>query len=345
MNRSLFLLLALSCTAGCAMNPHRPIDPPVHVEAVERRCGPPAGFLHPISRFGSPDISRPGVQEDDVHTADVALSPEAYAIAETIGVLPLMAQLSALDSEGARNREGSALRFLQFRQQLSDRLLLAFSDVSTASTEAHCEEERASHMADRLQETRDKRVRQDTIYAIIGGSMVGILTGGLDLAGQLTAGAISAIFGGSLEATFGFKAQFESLSHEYRHGVGLLHEVWEGPEHSSRFPTSVWRFLNGPLPNDPEGRSFRDVLLLRWRQDDWLGQAGSDTERRRRTLFFGDGGSYEIEDLRAQAAMLDLLESDIALMAQELHLLMREVLSREAVRYASTMGNEISSTP
>ncbi|HEY6260161.1 MAG TPA: hypothetical protein VIW47_01110, partial [Nitrospiraceae bacterium] len=59
--------------------------------------------------------------------------------------------------------------------------------------------------------------------------------------------------------------------------------------------------------------------------------AGSETEQRRIALFFGEGGSYEIEDLRARAAMLDLLESDINLMSQDLERLMEEILLQSSL--------------
>jgi hypothetical protein len=88
--------------------------------------------------------------------------------------------------------------------------------------------------------------------------------------------------------------------------------------------------LTRPLREDPQHYSLRESLILRWRQDGRLGEAGSERERRRVALFFGDGGSYDIEDLRARAAMLDLLESDINLMSQDLERLLEEILLQDA---------------
>lgn len=303
------------------------------MKVVERRCGPPASQFSSSYRFTgqSPEPFIGRVAGDAANSAPIGFSVQALAIADTILVLPLIRQLPELEAEIAQNGEGAALRLMRVRQQLSDRLLLALFDVSVAAAEAHCEEERANQLANRLQETRDNRVRQDTIYAIVGGATVGIVAGGLNIAAQSLAGAIAAVFGGSLEASFGFKALFQGMHYDYHHGVDLLQEVWEGPEQSSRFPTSVWQFLNRPLPDDPTGPSVREALLARWKRDGWLGEPNSERTQRRIKLFFGKGGAYEIEDLRAHAAMLDLLESDIRLMAQELHLLLREVLSRDAV--------------
>ena len=46
----------------------------------------------------------------------------------------------------------------------------------------------------------------------------------------------------------------------------------------------------------------------------------------------GFRGPYEIEDFRARAARLDLLESDINLMSQDLERLMEEILLDEEHR-------------
>ena len=62
-----------------------------------------------------------------------------------------------------------------------------------------------------------------------------------------------------------------------------------------------------------------------------LGEAGSDIEKKRAALLFGDGGVYELQDLRARAAMLKLLGSMVELMHQDLEMLIRQVLIQEAL--------------
>ncbi|MGE3979379.1 MAG: hypothetical protein AB7F94_17615, partial [Nitrospira sp.] len=52
-------------------------------------------------------------------------------------------------------------------------------------------------------------------------------------------------------------------------------------------------------------------------------------EQRRIALFFGEGGSYSIEDLRDRAAMLELLKTDVNLMSQDLERLMEEILLQD----------------
>jgi hypothetical protein len=249
-----------------------------------------------------------------------------------IGAKDLLVQMTVLEPEAEHNVMEATIRRLQVRQQLSNRVLLAFLDVARTAAEADCEEERADQLADRLQDVRDKRVRRQTLIAIVGDAMIGIVAGGLSLALQETASAAAAIFGGAVATWFGMSAFFDDTRYEFQHSRNLLKEVWTGPEQPVLIPTSVWRHLTRPLSDDTAQGSLRESLIIRWRQDGRLGEAGSETEQRRTALFFGEGGSYEIDDLRARAAMLDLLEADVNLMSQDLERLMEEILLDEEHR-------------
>lgn len=164
--------------------------------------------------------------------------------------------------------------------------------------------------------------------------MIGIVAGSLSLALEETASAIAALIGGTVATGFGSAAFFDTTEEEFRHDRNILQEVWKCPEEPLLFPVSVWRFLNRPLTEDAE-RSLRETLIARWREDGRLGEPGSDTEQRRIALFFGEGGTYTVEDLRARAAMVDRLEADVNLMSQHLERRLQEVLTSEAPNVVS----------
>jgi hypothetical protein len=255
-------------------------------------------------------------------------SPQSQRIAESLKVKDLLVQLIALEAQQNQDLP-SRLSRLQVQQQLSNRILLAFLDVARSAVEADCEEERADQLADGLQEIRDQRIRRHTLIAIVGDAMIGIVSGGLGLALQETASEAVAILGGTVATWFGLGAFFDDTRYEFRHARNLLQDVWIGPKESTLIPATVWRHLTRPLSEAPQHYSLRESLILRWRQDGRLGEAGSEREQRRVALFFGNGGSYDIEDLRARSAMLDLLESDINLMSQDLERLLEEILLPE----------------
>lgn len=273
----------------------------------------------------------PGLEGDESEAAVSArrFSSQAHETAELIGARDLLWELARLDAVEAPDVQAASLRRLQVLQQLSNRILLALLDVARTAAEADCEEERADQLADRLQEARDKRIRRQTLIAIVGDAMIGIVAGGLSLALEATASAATAILGGTVATGFGLAAFFDDTQYVFRHPRNILMEVWDGPDTPMLIPQSVWRHLNRPLGDDPAGRSLRESLIARWREDGRFGEVGSETERRRLLLFFGEGGVYAIEDLRARAAMLDLLEADVNLMSQDLESLMQEVLIQE----------------
>lgn len=322
-------LLLMVLASGCATEGSRP-DQLLHSGSIERRCGPLASVQPRVVQGSSPGQPRTEGDGDATGVSARRFTPQAHDIAEIIGAEDLLMQLAALEAEATPTIERPSLRRLQVQQQLSNRILLAFLDVARTAAEADCEEERADQLADRLQEVRDKRIRRQTLIAIVGDAMIGIVAGGLSLALEETASAATAILGGTVATGFGLAAFFDQSRYEFRHARNILREVWEGPESPTFIPPSVWRHLNRPLSDDPAGRSLRESLIARWRQDGRFGEAGSTTEQRRIALFFGEGGSYEIEDLRARAAMLDLLEADINLMSQDLERLMQEVLIQDA---------------
>ncbi len=319
----------LCVTAGCAGSQAGPPAAPAVPTAIERLCGPPHSRLRqaPVAHLPRLRPAHAGAARGGFSLA--AFSPQAVAIADTIGARELLVSLPVLEEAAARGVEGALVRLLWARQQLSDRVLLGFLDVAQTAAEADCEEERADQLADRLQEEREKRTRYMTVVAIVGDGLVGILSGGLSLAGQDTAAAAGGISGGVLATGFGLGAIWGTVEYEFRRERNLLREIWEGPGQSSLMPASLWRYLSRPLGEDPTGRSLRESLIARWRQDGRLGDPGSETERRRIALFFGEGGAYTIEELRARAAMLDLLEADVNLMSQDLDLLLSEVLARD----------------
>jgi hypothetical protein len=228
-------------------------------------------------------------------------------LAVSIGVAHLIKLITVLKEQPTGQTEARK-SLAEARQQLSNHILLALLDVAGAAAEVRCEKERADHLADFLQETRNTEIRQLTIAAIISGALFGFLSGGLFLAGAATAGTASSIAGGVVQTVFGSVALSQERRHRFQHRRNILGEVWESPEQPMIIPHSVWRFLNQPIGDDPQHRSLRETLVLRWRQEARLGRSGSQTERRRIALFFGEGGVYEIGELRARATMLALLE-------------------------------------
>lgn len=304
--------------AGCLLIRGSPLEKTPQ-DAFEGRCAlsaklPPAspsGSMLPLEQLGLPPES---------------VSPQTWRIAWVIGAQDLLRTISALKPQVDESPDARQ-RLLQAVQQLETQVQMAVLDVESVEAEVRCERERAEHLANRLQAAHQRIIKQLTVAAIISSAVFGFGASGLFLAGLSTAGSSFSIAGGVVTTILGTAALTIDVQHEFRHPRNILKEIQEAPEQATTIPPTVWRFLTLPQPEDPLQRSLRQTLVLAWQEEGQLGRPGSETARRRTPLLLGEGGIYESADLQARAAMLKLLEADVALMTQDLNFMIREVLA------------------
>ena len=267
----------------------------------------------------------------DLPSEPDGLSFESRQIAEIIGAMDLVKKTRTLEAHDAQPSDETKRRLMETRQHLSDRLLTIFFEVSSVAGRLDCETTRANHVASALMEMQEQRSRRYEITAIIGDALIGIVGGGFTLVAKTTASGIADVVGGTFAAGFGIAAGLTGGEHEFYHPErsNLLREIWEGPSVPTRFPTSVWRFLNWPLSQDAEPQTRREELIAQWRSDGLIGEAGKPD--RRATLFFGTGGTYDIDDLHARAQMLEVTKTALNVMMQYLYLFSQEVVNQQQV--------------
>jgi hypothetical protein len=256
-----------------------------------------------------------------------ALPDRVREVAAAINVLGLLSDLRRLE-RGAVERPEVAWRLLKTRQQISHRIALAAFDVTSTVAELDCEESRADHVADGLREMLQERADRDLFLVFAGDLWIGIIAGSLLVAGQDTASAANAIFGGLFATGIGSASAFADETHAFHHPRNHLHDIREGPPQSTLFPASVWRYLNGPSWILP-GETIRQALLEYWKEEGRLGEPNNDTDKKRNELYFGEGGIYRIKELRLRAEMLDHLKSEVLRMGQDLNNLLYEVLAHD----------------
>ena len=268
--------------------------------------------------------------DEDAAITDAALqefSPRSRETARVINASPVLSEIADLSRKPADDLV-TTQRLLELRLDLADRILLAMLDVSSITAELDCEGERSDQIRDRLEKLEAGQLRRLAFSGILLGAATALLSGGLALAAPNTAGGdIAGIIGGTAQAMVGLSATTVTLSEKLEHPRNLLREVWAGPQRQTLFPRSVWRYLNSRR-DDGEDLTNRDTVIAQWRAGERLGEPGSPAEAERIALIFGSGGRYTINDLRARDAILDLLEAQVALLNQDLRLLLREVISR-----------------
>lgn len=317
-------LFCMLLIGGCS----RLLAPAVHdkAQSFEHRCSPPAIHRNvSITALQNP-VGESGAVTAELPTPDT-YSARAIAAARAIEALPILKDIDRLEQQG----DSQAVPLLKAREKLIGRILLAMEEVSSLSAEIECESDRADQIADRLQDEHSSRTKYETLGAIVVAGVAAIASGGAILAGATVAEAAAVIAGGSMAAGLGSLPLFAESHQEFAHPRNLLREVWEGPRTSTLFPPSVWRYLSRQPKAELDGSNYRAELIESWRQEGRLGEPGSAVEHKRIPLLFGDGGVYELQDLRARSAMLGLLSSTVQKMHQDLEMLIRQVLIQEAL--------------
>jgi hypothetical protein len=251
------------------------------------------------------------------------LSPTSRQIAEVIRVQHLVSQIPILEKEVSRDVAGARIRLIELRQALSDQVLVALFDAFSIAAELECEKGRADALASGMEEKQNDIQQRRTVIALLSDATAGLLSGIFLFGGSDVLAGGADIIGNLLQGTFGWAALGGQQQYELRLTRNHLKEIWEGPESSTLFPASVWRFLNSPLT---EGRidSRRKVLLQEWKTR--LGSMDSEKELLRKELYFGQGGTFSGTQLRQRAEMLDRVKASVRLMGKDLNLLLRESL-------------------
>ncbi len=329
--RPIACLLCALTLEGCVSGASRMAR--FRVEATESRCTVPT--IEQLTALPALPVL-PG-REENPPDGVIPLSPASLRLAKLLGVDRALRDLSALQRGPAANG-GPSAEFLWRNKQIMDRISLASFDVISTVTELDCEEARSDHVADGLTELRQDKQEQGLFLALVGDAFIGIGAGSLSLAGKATAASANAILGGVLATGIGGAVTiFLSVDHEFLHPRNHLTELSDPKEFSPLFPDSVWQYL--VASRDLSGETIRDKLMRRWEHDGRLGVPGSEDARRRETLLFGAGGTYDIRDLRVRSEMFHHLKSAVLQMGQDLNTLMYELM---AVQYPLPVMSEAS---
>jgi hypothetical protein len=338
MRRSAIGLLFLLTVVGCATTSPPVQDNSANEDTEENYitdvyCFPSVNPQATVSHMQPDSLTVPRTEETP---ADLSiLSPASRRIADVIQVRDLVAQIPVVQRDVSLNVADARLRLMELRQELSDRVLLALFDASSVAAELECEKGRADALASGIEEIQNDIQQRRTVIALLADATAGVLSGLFLFGGsEVLSGGVD-IFGSILQGSFGWAALGGQQHYELRLTRNHLKELWEGPESSSMFPASVWRFLNGPLHQDRTG-SRREMIVQEWKTR--LGELESPKDHGRKQLFFGEGGVYSGSQLRHRAEMLDRVKASVRLMNKDLNLLFRESLG-----HLSGMGQMVNS--
>jgi hypothetical protein len=244
--------------------------------------------------------------------------PPSEAIAQLIGVQPQIAQLQQLAAGATPDR----WQLLWLHQYISERVMSASLQVDATIAQIDNEIARANEVRGFLSDRRDRTVtRANLLSALIGGGL-GATSSGLQLSSSLTrpaagVGIAAGAFSSGI-AIIGIHAQ-PGKTHPFDFNSNMLAEIFDRPTlPDSRYPETVWTFLNQTAPNTPSDLTRMQQLLQTWVNVKRIDSLADSTKIDHVTSQPSDLYKLTIDDFEDRAAMLQDVRARISFLKREL---------------------------
>ena len=218
--------------------------------------------------------------------------------------------------------------FLKQRKAIVLQIVDASTDVLQVAEELECERQRAEQSAIALQGREDKQRNNLTVGSLLLGAASGTISATVknsDLNLVLTVSTAV------LSAALGVATIFVNPKINYPINQNLLTDVWYQHSRSALYPPGLWIVLNEKREgrSDEAMRSLLQTSHMRWTKYDQLTKGKPQQQKQQQKLFFGNGGSYHIDDLHTLFNMLTEIEVMVRLVNQDLQKLQVEVSNLE----------------
>lgn len=251
------------------------------------------------------------------------------SVARDLGIMSLLDKLLLLEEYKVKNKmtDSMSLLYWEVRQMITERINLANLEIAIVLAEIECEQDRAIDLQYHLGQKLAKKVNRATVVSILAGAITTFAASYLvlnEFEAQQTEAVISG--GAFVSAFFGIQSLFMNAKAPFMHKRNYLRDIWENPKESTLFPPMIWHFLTREFENTSQDVTARELIIQRWEDLELFSSNKSKEQERIRNLFFGDGGTYSIDDIDSRIVLLDLLETEINVMNQELKQLQQEIL-------------------
>jgi len=229
----------------------------------------------------------------------------------------------------ARTRGASEEEIRQLRGKLVDTIGLATLDLSSTLAHIACEEGRAGQIATILRDAERVQTHNLTAYSLFLSAAAAVGGGLLAVThkNDPTPAAVVGIAGGVAGGTFGVATLAVHRSTLYLHRRNIVGQIWYGGAHPD-FPDPVWAYVTRREFTSSGRHSIREMLIREWQAAGRLGVDPTHPSAERVALYFGEGGTYDVDALDDRANMLSEVRESVALMSHDLQHLASEAQRR-----------------
>ncbi len=245
------------------------------------------------------------------------LAPESTA--ELIKVSSELSQLQGLSSS---HSAGDRWQILWLHQHISEQVMAASLQVDATIAQIDNEIARANEVRGFLADRRDRTVsRANLLSALLGGS-IGATSSGLQLSSSLSKPAAGVGIGaGAISAGLALAGIHEEKGKSSRFDFesNMLAEFFDRPAlPNSRYPATIWTFLNEASPTGAAGLSRKQQLLQTWVQVRRIDSLDSALKITRLTSEPSQDLQLTIDDFEDRSAMLQDVRARISYLKRDL---------------------------
>ena len=243
----------------------------------------------------------------------------SQSTAELINVSSELSQLRKLSTDPV---PPDRWQILWLHQRISEQVMAASLQVDATIAQIDNEIARSNEVRGFLAERRDRAVSRANLLGVIVGGTLGATSSGLQLSSSLTKPAAGVGIGaGTLSAALALAGirEEKGKSSRFDFESNMLAEFFDRPTlPNSRYPETVWIFLNEPIPTGQAGITRKQELLQTWVQVDRIDSLSSKEKIDHLTSQPSESLKLSIDDFEDRGAMLQDVRARISYLKRDL---------------------------
>jgi hypothetical protein len=265
-------------------------------------------------------------------TAESRTSPAQESTAQLINV---SAEIKQLQKLSAGTAVSDPWKILWLHQLISERVTAASLQVDATLAQIDNEIARANEVRGFLADRRDRAVSRANLLSVIIGGAVGATSSGLQLSSSLTKPAAGVGIGaGAISAGLALAGvhQEKGGSGKFDFDSNMLAEFFDRPTlQNSRYPETIWIFLNQIAPTGPNDLTRKQQLLQTWVQVKRIDSLSSAGKIDRLTSQPSQNLELSIDDFEDRSAMLQDVRARISYLKRDLGTLLASLPAAPAM--------------
>jgi hypothetical protein len=255
-------------------------------------------------------------------------SPDQMPSESTAQLIDVSSDLSQL-RKLSTNPSADRWQILWLHQRISEQVMAASLQVDATIAQIDNEIARSNEVRGFLSDRRDRAVSRANLFSVLVGGTVGATSSGLQLSSSLTKPAAGVgIAAGTLSAALALAGIREEKGKSLRFDFesNMLAEFFDRPTlPNSRYPETVWIFLNEPSPTGQSGVTRKQELLQTWVQVDRIDSLSSKEKIDHLTSQPSESMKLSIDDFEDRGAMLQDVRARISYLKRDLGELLKSL--------------------